>query len=201
MKSELIIKIIREISKMLDAKADELTELDRLIGDGDHGINLKRGFNTLEESLDKFKDKTAKELLNNAAMTLMSKVGGSSGPLLGTIFMKLAQSDNFAKGALEAANGVQMRGKAQVGDKTMLDVLMPFAQTYNEQLAQGKSNVDALEIALAKAHDHLELSKTLVAKKGRASYLGERSVGVTDPGTQSIYYMLEIIVREIKANG
>lgn len=201
MNSELIIKIIREISKMLDQKADELTELDRLIGDGDHGTNLKRGFNTLEESLDKFADKPAKDLLNNAAMTLMSKVGGSSGPLLGTIFMKLAQASDFAQGSLEAAKAVQMRGKAQVGDKTMLDVLLPFAETYNEELQKGTSNHDALDKALTQAHKHLEESKNLVAKKGRASYLGERSLGITDPGTQSIYYMLEIIVKEIKLHG
>ncbi|WP_391591923.1 Phosphoenolpyruvate-dihydroxyacetone phosphotransferase, ADP-binding subunit DhaL [[Mycoplasma] cavipharyngis] len=201
MNSQLIIKIIKQIGQMIDQKADELTELDRLIGDGDHGINLKRGFDALRATIDNYADKPAKDLLNHIAMTLMSKVGGSSGPLFGTIFLKLAQSTNFAEGILAAANGVQMRGKASVGDKTMVDILTPFAQTYNDLLNQGISNVQALEDALVESHKHLEQSKNLIAKKGRASYLGERSLGITDPGSQSVYYMLEIVVMELKNHG
>ncbi|UUD36526.1 dihydroxyacetone kinase subunit DhaL [Mycoplasmopsis citelli] len=201
MNSQLIIKIIKKITQVIQLKADELTELDRLIGDGDHGINLKRGFEALLPTLDNYTDKPHKDLFNHIAMTLMSKVGGSSGPLLGSVFLKLAQSSNFAQGLLDGALAVQMRGKANIGDKTMVDILVPFATTYYEQLAQGISQNQALETALTIAHNHLEQSKNLIAKKGRASYLGERSIGVTDPGSQSVYYMLEIVVKELGQNG
>ncbi|UUM19593.1 MULTISPECIES: dihydroxyacetone kinase subunit DhaL [unclassified Mycoplasma] len=200
MNTQLIIKIIKQIAQMIEQKADILTELDRLIGDGDHGINLKRGFDAVMVNINEFKQKSSKELLNYVAMTLMSKVGGSSGPFLGTIFLKLAQSDNFAQGILQAADAVQMRGKANVGDKTMVDILTPFASTYNQLLTQGVNQNQALDRAIEKAKEHLDESKNLIARKGRASYLGERSLGVTDPGSQSTYYMLEIVVKELKQN-
>lgn len=194
MNSEMIIKTIKAISQTIDQHAEELTELDRKIGDGDHGINLKRGFDAIKENLDNLKDKTPKEIFQACAMSLMTKVGGSSGPLLATAFLEFAKnSDNFAAAILAASNGIKMRGKATFGEKTMVDVLEPFALTYNEELNKGTDKINAMENALTEAKKHLDNSKNIVATKGRASYLGQRSIGTTDPGSQSVYYILNTI--------
>lgn len=194
MNSEMIIKTIKAITKTIREHAEELTELDRKIGDGDHGINLKRGFDAIDENLSNLKDKTPKEIFQACAMTLMTKVGGSSGPLLATAFLEFAKhSDNFAQAILAANNGIKMRGKATFGEKTMIDVLEPFALKYNEEINKGVDTKTAMELALFEAKKHLDNSKNIVATKGRASYLGQRSVGTTDPGSQSMYYILETI--------
>ncbi|MEE3928138.1 dihydroxyacetone kinase subunit DhaL [Mycoplasmopsis ciconiae] len=192
MDSRIILQTLDKIADKIDKHADELTELDRLIGDGDHGINLKRGFDQIKLTLPTLENKTSKEIFNNCAMICMTKVGGSSGPLLATAFMKMAASDNFADALMNAANGIKERGRANVGEKTMLDILMPYAQTYNEQI-KVTDHKNACMQALKVAKEHLEHSKEIKATKGRASYLGERSIGVTDPGSQSMFYILEVI--------
>lgn len=189
-----LIDILKKIASKIEMHEEELTDLDRQIGDGDHGTNLKRGFHELLPILESSSNKTTTELLNSCSMIMMSKVGGSSGPLLATAFMRMAKETELNKMLLAAAEGIKMRGKAAVGEKTMLDVLEPFAKTFDELLQKGENNKSALEKALKVAYDSKESIKNKPATKGRASYLGERSIGIVDPGSQSMYYMLETLV-------
>ncbi|MBW0594514.1 dihydroxyacetone kinase subunit L [Mycoplasmopsis anatis] len=189
-----LIYILKKIAHKIEIHEEELTDLDRQIGDGDHGTNLKRGFNELLPILETSSNKTTTELLNACSMTMMSKVGGSSGPLLATAFMRMAKENELNKMLLAAAEGIKMRGKANVGEKTMLDVLEPFATTFDQLTKNGEKNKFALEKALKVAYDSKELVKNKPATKGRASYLGERTIGIVDPGSQSMYYILETLV-------
>lgn len=188
---------LKEAKEILNVVADEiiankeyLTDLDRTIGDADHGINMAKGYTFVKDAIvdmDNFRD-----LFNKVATTLLSKVGGASGPLYGSFFMKFAanlkdveeldrESINHAFEA--GVEGVKQRGKAQIGDKTMVDVLEPVSIALNE----GKSYEEVIEIA----RENMEETKDMVAKRGRASYVGERSVGHIDPGAASSYILIK----------
>ncbi|MDO4594840.1 MAG: dihydroxyacetone kinase subunit DhaL [Tissierellia bacterium] len=184
-------EILKEISDTIIENKEYLTELDSAIGDGDHGFNMAKGFKFVKESLeDDFDD--YKSLFMMVSQKLISKVGGASGPLYGTFFMKFAMKlngvDNLDRNSFNEAfkdgvEGVKMRGKAKVGDKTMIDVLEPVSIALNE----GKDFSQVLEIAKEK----LDYTKEIKANKGRASYIGERSIGHIDPGAMSSYLMLK----------
>ncbi len=175
---------------------DELIRLDTAIGDGDHGANLDRGMKKAIEKLGAGEPAGPGEVLKTVAMTLISTVGGAAGPLYGTLLLQLGNGlegqseielEAYAAGWRRAADAVQARGKAQLGDKTMLDALMPAVEAL-EQAA----DLDAGLQAAADAAERGMLSTTpLVALKGRASYLGERSAGHQDPGATSTYYLFE----------
>ncbi|MBQ6005049.1 MAG: dihydroxyacetone kinase subunit L [Selenomonadaceae bacterium] len=207
MDTKKILAIIAAIAKKIEAEKDFLTQLDNEIGDGDHGINLARGFKSVEEKLSTFADKDIGAILKGVGTQLVSTVGGASGPLYGTAFMK---AGNVCKGkteltdaefaaALEAAiNGVKMRGKAVEGEKTMLDALCPAYKALKDGLDAGKNLVDALSDGVDAAANGVEYTKTIIATKGRASYLKERSLGHQDPGATSSLFMLQTMLEVLR---
>ncbi|WP_378956994.1 dihydroxyacetone kinase subunit DhaL [Pelosinus sp. sgz500959] len=181
-----------------------LTDLDAAIGDGDHGINMARGFEAVATKLLSLgPDKDIGVILKTVGMTLISSVGGASGPLYGTAFLRAA-SPSQGKFELDtetatlmlaaAITGIKDRGKASRGEKTMLDVLEPAYDAFVAGAAEQKSLIECLEFACEAARQGVEFTKTIVATKGRASYLGERSLGHQDPGATSSYLMLQTLL-------
>ena len=194
--------IIEGMAKKIEAEKDYLTQLDNEIGDGDHGINLARGFQAVEKKLPSLAGGDIGALLKGVGMQLVSTVGGASGPLYGTAFMKagmackgLTELDGpaFVKAMEAAVDGIKMRGKATEGEKTMLDALCPALKVMQDEVAAGKSLKEALQDAVAAAEKGVEYTKTIIATKGRASYLGERSLGHQDPGATSSLYLLQVL--------
>ena len=194
--------IIEGMAKKIEAEKDYLTQLDNEIGDGDHGINLARGFKAVEKKLPFLAGGDIGALLKGVGMQLVSTVGGASGPLYGTAFMKagmackgLTELDGpaFVKAMEAAVDGIKMRGKATEGEKTMLDALCPALKVMQDEVAAGKSLKEALQDAAAAAEKGVEYTKTIIATKGRASYLGERSLGHQDPGATSSLYLLQVL--------
>lgn len=205
--SKKIIAIITSIAKRITAEKDFLTQLDNEIGDGDHGINLARGFKSVEEKLPSLADKDIGAIFKCVGMQLVSTVGGASGPLYGTAFMK---AGNVCKGKTEltpkdfiaafdaAIGGIKMRGKAVEGEKTMLDALCPAYKALKAGIDAGKDFIDALKDGVDAATAGVEYTKTIIATKGRASYLKERSLGHQDPGATSSLYMLQTMLEILK---
>lgn len=194
--------IIEGMAKKIEAEKEYLTELDNEIGDGDHGINLARGFEAVEKKLPSLAGGDIDALLKGVGMQLVSTVGGASGPLYGTAFMKagmackgLTEIDGpaFVKAMEAAVDGIKMRGKATEGEKTMLDALCPALKVMQDDVAAGKSLKEALQDAAQAAEKGVEYTKTIIATKGRASYLGERSLGHQDPGATSSLYLLQVL--------
>ncbi|EDP67636.1 hypothetical protein CAT7_04334 [Carnobacterium sp. AT7] len=174
------------IAQILENKA-YLSDLDTAIGDGDHGNNLARGANALTEALETKNPETLTDLLKTTGMTLVSKVGGASGPLLGSAFISMAKasqdSDDLATVLQAGLEGIQKRGKAVAGEKTMVDEWIPVI----EAVKSTNLTVDLIEEAVEKTKD-------MKATKGRASYLGERSIGHIDPGAMSSSYLFKTMV-------
>jgi phosphoenolpyruvate---glycerone phosphotransferase subunit DhaL len=179
---------------------DYLTELDAAIGDADHGANMDRGFQAVLGKMPELADKDIGTILKTVGMTLLSTVGGAGGPLYGTLFlqagmktagkMELTLDDWFT--ALEAAvSGVVMRGKAEIGDKTMVDALTPAVAALKAAADEGIPLNEALQRSAEAAREGMESTTPLVARKGRASYLGERSAGHQDPGATSSYLLVQ----------
>lgn len=194
--------IIEGMAKKIEAEKEYLTELDNEIGDGDHGINLARGFEAVEKKLPSLAGGDIGALLKGVGMQLVSTVGGASGPLYGTAFMKagmackgLTEIDGpaFVKAMEAAVDGIKMRGKATEGEKTMLDALCPALKVMQDDVAAGKSLKEALQDAAQAAEKGVEYTKTIIATKGRASYLGERSLDHQDPGATSSLYLLQVL--------
>ena len=194
------IEMLQAIVKKIESEKDFLTELDNAIGDGDHGINLSRGFQKVAEKLPEWEGQDIGAIFKGVGTQLVSTVGGASGPLYGTAFMKAGNAckgkmeisgEDFAA-ALEAAiGGIKMRGKSTEGEKTMLDALCPAHKALTEALAGGKELKEALADAVEAAAKDVEYTKTIIATKGRASYLGERSIGHQDPGATSSLFLLQ----------
>lgn len=197
--TEDIVRYLERAAKVLEENKEFLTELDAAIGDADHGINMDRGFKTILAKLPSVKDKDAGTILKAAGMALVSTVGGAAGPLYGTAFMRagaavagkyeLDAQDLFTM-LDEALKGVVMRGKAQLGDKTMVDAIAPAVEAMRQALQEGANLVTALEKATAAAEKGMKETIPMLAKKGRASYLGERSIGHQDPGATSSYLLI-----------
>ena len=203
------------------ARREELTELDAAIGDADHGVNMDRGMKAVVAKLPgggaaSSNDAGAGEaptlgaLFKTAGMTLVSTVGGAAGPLYGTLFLEMgkAAADRSALSAAEWAGvvsagvaGVQMRGKAELGDKTMVDALLPAAEALKAAAGSGASLGDALRAAADAARGGMEATVPLVARKGRASYLGERSAGHQDPGATSSWLLLRTAAETLAGEG
>lgn len=207
MDTKKILAIIFAIAKKIEAEKDFLTQLDNEIGDGDHGINLARGFKSVEEKLPSLADKDIGAILKAVGTQLVSTVGGASGPLYGTAFMKAGNAckgkteltpEEFAAALETAVNGIKMRGKAVEGEKTMLDALCPAYKALKDGLDGGKNFVDALSDAVAAAAAGVEYTKTIIATKGRASYLKERSLGHQDPGATSSLFMLHTALEVLR---
>lgn len=200
MTKEKLIKLINDITDKIEENKDYLTDLDSAIADGDHGINMARGFSAVKEKLRTVEDKDCGTILKTVGMTLVSTVGGAAGPLYGTAFMKAGMTvqgkeeisgEDFIKMMEEAINGVKMRGKSEAGEKTMLDSMIPAYDAFKERLNVGAKS--AMEKALKASADGVEYTKTIKATKGRASYIGDRSIGHQDPGATSFTYIMECI--------
>jgi phosphoenolpyruvate---glycerone phosphotransferase subunit DhaL len=174
-------KLIETVARRVIDHTDELTVLDQAIGDGDHGLNMKRGFEAVLADIDQYAAKPLPEALKAIGMALVMKVGGASGPLYGTLFMTLGKElpadptrDDFTRAADAAIDAVKARGKSDIGQKTMLDVLRPALDAF----VAGRDPVAAAQAAA-------EATIPMRAIRGRASFLGERSIGHMDPGARS----------------
>ena len=196
-----VMRWIRAFAAEVSANKEQLTQLDAAVGDGDHGINMDRGMSAVVAKVDAASDEQdIGALLKTVGMTLVSTVGGAGGPLYGTLFLQMGTAvsgkdelgpDDWAA-ALEAGiAGVQARGKAEPGDKTMIDALIPGRDALKSALAEGASFEDALRQSADAAGQGMRDTVPLVARKGRASYLGERSAGHQDPGATSSHLLLE----------
>jgi dihydroxyacetone kinase-like protein len=197
---------VRAFAELVAEHKDELTELDAAIGDGDHGANLDRGMRAVLAALDEAQPATASALVSKVGMTVVSTVGGASGPLFGTLFLRMAtalgESTDLSLAQLATAmraglDGVVARGKAEAGDKTMLDALAPAVTALEEAAAAGTATAEALRLALAAAEDGRDATTPMQARKGRASYLGERSVGHQDPGATTVALLMAAAVRAL----
>jgi phosphoenolpyruvate---glycerone phosphotransferase subunit DhaL len=182
--------------------------LDSAIGDADHGINMDRGFQAVLTKLPAFANQDIGSIAKNIGMVLISTVGGASGPLYGTLFMQIGKEtagkleltlNDWTAAIDSAVSGVMMRGKASLGDKTMLDTLIPALNTLKECAVKGASLEDALQAAEKTAEQGMLSTVPLVAKKGRASYLGERSAGTQDPGATSSYFLLKTAAHALRS--
>ncbi len=197
-----VVDWLMRCGEVFSRERDFLTQLDTEIGDADHGLNMNRGFNKVVEKLPSVADKDIGFILKNTGMTLLSSVGGASGPLFGTFFIRAAQAAN-AKQSLDLAElhqmmkegveGVVMRGKAEPGDKTMCDAWWPAVESLGQSAQQNLSVAEALQRAADSAERAVESTITMQARKGRASYLGERSIGHQDPGATSVMLMMKTL--------
>lgn len=195
---------LRRFAAEVAIRRDMLTALDAAIGDADHGVNLDRGMQAvlikLPGACGPAEVGELAALLKSVGMTLVSTVGGAAGPLYGTLFLEIAKAvvekaalttDEWAEAFAAGVAGVQRRGKAEPGDKTMIDALAPAAAALRETAAGGVSLRKACRAAADAAADGMRAATPLVARKGRASYLGERSAGHQDPGATSSWLLLE----------
>lgn len=195
-----VVAWLKDVARVISENRQYLVELDSAIGDADHGVNMDRGFQSIMGKMGEISDKDIGTIFKTAAMTLISTVGGASGPLYGTFFL---QAGTKAAGKMELSiqdwavvldaglAGIIMRGKAQLNDKTMVDALTPAVEALNKAVTDGKTTKEALEISAEAARQGMEATTPLVARKGRASYLGERSAGHQDPGATSTYLILK----------
>jgi dihydroxyacetone kinase-like protein len=188
------------MADVIDENKKHLTKLDSAIGDADHGINMDRGFKSILKKVPSVEDKDAGTILKTAGMALVSSVGGAGGPLYGTAFMQAGmavagkyelEAEDVLAALDSALKGVVMRGKANLGDKTMVDAITPAVDAMREALQNGADTVSALDAAATAAKQGMTDTIPMLAKKGRASYLGERSIGHQDPGATSSYLLIQ----------
>lgn len=194
---------VRGFAGLVAAHREELTKLDQAIGDGDHGSNMDRGMNAVVAALDASPPPAPDALLKKVGMTLVSTVGGASGPLFGTLFLRMAPvigaapeiPEEAVAAALRAGlEGVVARGKAEAGDKTLYDALAPAVDALEQALGSGTPIAGALEQARDAAARGRDATVPLRARKGRASYLGERSEGHQDPGATTVVLLFDAAV-------
>lgn len=205
--AERVAEVLRASGATVAEHKAELIDLDRAIGDADHGENLDRGFAAVLAALEAGVPETPGAVLKVAATTLISKVGGAAGPLYGTAFLRAAttladvselDSASIAAGLRAAMDGVVARGKAEVGDATMVDALAPAAEAAERVHADGGDPVAVLTAAADAAKEGADSTAPLTARKGRASYLGERSVGHVDPGATSTALLLRSFAEAVR---
>ncbi|WP_153302287.1 dihydroxyacetone kinase subunit DhaL [Microbacterium foliorum] len=199
-----LVDWIRRFRDVIAEKREWLTELDSAIGDADHGANMARGMDAVVAKLDSAVPPTVDELLKTVGMTLVSSVGGASGPLYGTLFLRMGMAagtvDELDAAGLAASlraglDGIVARGKAEAGDKTMFDAMAPAVDALDAQIAGGADLAAATAAAADAAAAGRDATEPLVARKGRASYLGERSAGHIDPGAASTTLLFEALAR------
>lgn len=198
-----IVNWLYRCGEIFTTESDFLTGLDREIGDADHGLNMHRGFSKVVEKLPSIADKDIGFILKNTGMVLLSSVGGASGPLFGTFLSAPPVTQAHQSLTLEelyqmirdGAEGVISRGKAEHGDKTMCDVWLPVVESLRQSCEQKLSVRAALEAASQQAEVAAQSTITMQARKGRASYLGERSIGHQDPGATSVMFMMQMLAQ------
>ena len=206
--TQATINIVREMAAAMEEHRRYLTKLDSEIGDGDHGTNMHRGFQTALERLEDAEPSTPADVIKTVSTALISKVGGAAGPLYGTAFLRasttLADEEEVSPedvaAAIEAAlAGVKQRGKAEAGDKTMVDALEPAAEAAKDAASEG-SVAAVFRAASAAAAEGAEATVELAARRGRASYMGQRAVGHKDPGAASTHLLLDAAARTLEGS-
>ncbi len=206
--TETTLEVIKEMAAAMEEHRRYLTKLDSEIGDGDHGTNMHRGFQAALDRLEGTEPASPADALKAVSTALVGKVGGAAGPLYGTAFLRASSalsskeeiSAEDAAEALEAAlGGIKQRGKAEVGDKTMVDALEP-AVTAAKEAASGGSVAEVFRAAAEAAREGAESTVPLTARKGRASYLGARSAGHKDPGATSTHLLLDAAARTLEGS-
>ena len=206
--AEPTLAVVREMAAAMEEHRKHLTQLDSAIGDGDHGNNMHRGFQAALERLEGTDPQTPTDALKAVSMALVNKVGGAAGPLYGTAFLRASTtlsgkedlSAEDVAGALEAAlGGIKQRGKAEVGDKTIVDALEPAVEAAKEAASSGRGAGEVFRAAAEAAGEGAEATVPLTARRGRASYLGPRSAEHMDPGARSTYLLLDAAARALGA--
>ncbi len=206
--SQAMLGVIRSMAAAMEENRKHLTKLDSEIGDGDHGNNMHRGFQAALERLEGTAPPTPADALKAVSMALVGKVGGAAGPLYGTAFLKASTAlsgkedlspEDVAEAIEAALAGVKQRGKAEEGDKTMVDALAPAAGAAKEAASSGKGVGEVFRAAAGAANEGAEATVPLTARRGRASYLGERAAGHMDPGARSTYLLLDAAARSLGA--
>jgi dihydroxyacetone kinase-like protein len=205
-----VVDCLRRMVDVIHENKGYLTDLDAAIGDADHGINMDRGFQKVLEKLPGLEGKDVGTVLKTVGMTLVSSVGGAGGPLYGTAFMQ-AGAAVAGKHELEAGDllavmdaalkGVMMRGRSKAGEKTMIDAIAPAVAAMREALENGASSQEILEQATAAAEQGMKDTIPMQALKGRASYLGERSIGHQDPGATSSFLLIRTMAETAGGKG
>jgi dihydroxyacetone kinase-like protein len=204
----LLPRLIIAVAKTIETNAEELAALDQAIGDGDHVANLQRGIQALTALSDALSQLDWQTALQKIGMTVMSSIGGASGSLYGTLFIAMGKSlqnqpltqATFADAFLKAVEAVKQRGKADKGEKTMLDVLIPVAELLHQKISKQSKMVDLLDQVKQTAVIGAESTRDMVATKGRASFLGERSRGHIDAGAKSSQLMICAIIEVLAAD-
>ena len=206
--TESTLAVVQEMAAAMEEHRKHLTQLDSAVGDGDHGNNMHRGFQAALERLEGTDPQTPSDALKAVSMALVNKVGGAAGPLYGTAFLRASTalsskedlSPEDVAGALEAAlGGIKQRGKAEVGDKTIVDALEPAVEAAKEAASSGAGAGEVFRAAAEAAGEGAEATVPLTARRGRASYLGPRSAGHMDPGARSTYLLLDAAARALGA--
>jgi dihydroxyacetone kinase-like protein len=206
MSINFLISRAKLIQEVIDFHATEIEKLDQEIGDGDHIFNVQRGIKLVIELEPIIKELPISKALNQIAMKVLSGIGGSSGALFGTLFMTMAKGENIDEGvdykkAIEifslGVEAVKQRGKADVGEKTMMDVLIPVANCLQEGVQNNKDINEILTEAIQIAENGMLSTKDLLATKGRASFLGERAKGHIDPGARSSQLMIKTVCESV----
>ena len=194
-------QLISAITHIINTHADEVTELDQAIGDGDHVFNLQRGLTALDQAKQEISELAWPAAWQKIGMVLMASVGGASGSLYATLFISLSKNSNqselttshFASAFSAAVDAVKQRGKAEAGEKTLLDVLVPVAKALTAGAASGTETVELFKAVNQAAAEGAEATRNMIATKGRASFLGERSIGHIDAGAKTAQLMIEAI--------
>lgn len=208
--AEHVIKFIEGVAAKVKEQRDYLTQLDSAIGDADHGVNLDRGFSSVLAKLPTVADKDIGTILKTVGTTLVSTVGGASGPLYGTAFLRAGMTigdkaaigpDDVIASLAAALEGIQTRGKATRGEKTMIDAIGPAVDALRAAHGQGQDFVGAMRAAVAACEEGMKATIPMLATKGRASYLGDRSIGHQDPGATSAYLMAQALLEVIEGIG
>ena len=206
--TESTLAVIKDMAAAMEEHRRALTRLDSEIGDGDHGNNMHRGFQAALERLEATNPQSPADTLKAVSTALISKVGGAAGPLYGTAFLRAStalsgkedlSSEDVAEAVGAALSGVKQRGKAEEGDKTMVDALAPAAEAAKEAASAGSGAGEVFRAAAEAAGEGAEATVELTAKRGRASYLGERAAGHMDPGARSSYLLLDAAARALGA--
>jgi dihydroxyacetone kinase-like protein len=205
--TQATLDVVREMAAAMEEQQRYLTKLDSEIGDGDHGNNMNRGLQAALERLDNADPSSPADVLKTVSMALVSKVGGAAGPLYGTAFLRAStalqdkdevSAEDAAEALGAALGGIKQRGKAEVGDKTIVDALEPAVEAAKGAASDG-GVAEVLRAAADAAKEGVESTVPLTARKGRASYLGPRAQGHQDPGATSTYYLLDAAARALES--
>ena len=206
MSVDFLIETAKKIQVVINDNSSEIEKLDQEIGDGDHIFNVQRGIKLVIELEPIIKDLIMSKALNQIAMKVLSGIGGSSGALFGTLFMTMAKGNAIDEGVdykkaieifAEGVEAVKQRGKADVGEKTMMDVLIPVSNCLKKGVEENKDKNEILNEAIDIAEKGMLSTKDLLATKGRASFLGERAKGHIDPGARSSQLMIKTVCESV----